>query len=247
MAQGIPRDPVGPQARAAMNWNPFTETWRNLALARQNPLVFKSLLAISWMWFFGAVYLSQFPSFAKEVLRGDEQVASLLLVIFSLGVGAGALLCEGLSRRQSALGLVPLGALGMSLFSLDLYGVCQALPAGDLQSLPVFLGALSHVHLMLDLFLLSACVGFYSVPLYALIQQDAPSEHRARIIAANNILNALFMVVSAVVVGALLMAGWQIPQVFAVLALVNAVFAIWFLASTGVFWAAFKRRWRDLI
>jgi fatty acid desaturase len=100
---------------------------------------------------------------------------------------------------------------------------------------------------MLDLFLLSACVGFYSVPLYALIQQDAPSEHRARIIAANNILNALFMVVSAVVVGALLMAGWQIPQVFAALALVNAVFAIWFLASTGVFWAAFKRRWRDLI
>ena len=248
MAQGIPpveRSDTAP--RPKLNWNPFTETGRNLKLAAQDPLVFKSLLAISWMWFFGAVYLSQFPSFAKQVLRGDEQVASGLLVVFSLGVGAGALMCERWSRRQSALGLVPLGALGMSLFSLDLSVLSSGLPVSGLQNLTVFLSTLSHWHLLLDLFLLSASVGFYSVPLYALIQEKAPTAHRARIIAANNILNALFMVVSSVVVGALLVAGWQIPQVFAALAVLNGAFAVWFFASTGVFWAAFKRRWRGLI
>src|SRR6218665_3729913 len=83
-----------------INWNPFTETWRNLQLAQQNVVVFRSLLGISWMWFFGAMFLSQFPSLGKEVLHGDEQVASLLLVVFSVGIGIGALLCERLSRRH---------------------------------------------------------------------------------------------------------------------------------------------------
>lgn len=245
MAQGIPAAPaLSTQTKPVINWNPLTETARNLRLAGQDPLVFKSLLAISWMWFFGAVFLSQFPNFAKEVLRGDEQVASLLLVIFSLGVGVGALLCERLSQHQSALGLVPMGALGMSLFSLDLAAVSQQLPHTGLQSLTEFLATFAHWHLILDLFLISAAVGIYSVPLYALIQEKAPLAHRAGIIAANNILNALFMVVSSVAVGALLTAGWQIPQVFAAVAALNAVFAAWFFASTGVFWQAFKRRWR---
>ena len=261
MAQGIPNSTTQGKAQenaektselstsapSPINWNPFTETWRNLVLARQDPLVFKSLLAISWMWFFGAVYLSQFPSFAKEVLHGDAQVASMMLVVFSMGVGAGALMCERLSQRQSANGLVPLGALGMTVFSLDLSAVSSGLPASELQSLTTFLTVPAQGHLVLDLFLLSASVGLYSVPLYALIQEKAQPDHRARIIAANNILNALFMVVSSVGVGALLVAGWTIPQVFAGMAAVNAVFALWFFASTGDFWAAFKRRWRGLI
>jgi MFS family permease len=96
-----------------INWNPFSETWRNLKLAHGNLVVFRSLLGISWMWFFGAVFLSQFPSFAKEVLHGNEQVASLLLVVFSVGIGTGSLLCEMLSRRHVEIGLVPLGAIGM--------------------------------------------------------------------------------------------------------------------------------------
>jgi MFS family permease len=261
MAQGIPNSETKGKAHedaektkvlstpapSPINWNPFTETWRNLVLSRQDPLVFRSLLAISWMWFFGAVYLSQFPSFAKEVLHGDAQVASMMLVVFSMGVGAGALMCERLSQHQSANGLVPLGALGMTVFSLDLSAVSSGLPASELQSLTAFLTVPAHGHLVLDLFLLSASVGLYSVPLYALIQEKAQPDHRARIIAANNILNALFMVVSSVGVGALLVAGWTIPRVFAAMASVNALFAIWFFASTGVFWAAFKRRWRGLI
>ena len=100
----------------AINWNPITETWRNLKLAHENIVVFRSLLGISWMWFFGAVFLSQFPAFAKEVLHGNEQVASLLLVVFSVGIGIGSLLCEVLSKRHVEIGLVPLGAIGMTVF-----------------------------------------------------------------------------------------------------------------------------------
>ncbi len=111
-----------------INWNPFTETWRNLKLAHGNIVVFRSLLGISWMWFFGAVFLSQFPSLAKDVLHGDEQVASLLLVVFSIGIGIGSLLCEVLSRRHVEIGLVPLGAIGMSVFSIDLYFASRGLP-----------------------------------------------------------------------------------------------------------------------
>ena len=118
------------------------ETWRNLKLAHGNLVVFRSLLGISWMWFFGAVFLSQFPSFAKEVLHGDEQVASLLLVVFSVGIGIGSLLCEVLSRRHVEIGLVPLGAIGMSVFAIDLYFASRGLPrAGALRRWAQFLGA----------------------------------------------------------------------------------------------------------
>ena len=126
-AQAIPPSPsVAPAL--AINWNPVSETWRNLQIARADPVVFRSLLGISWMWFFGAAFLAQFPSFAKEVLHGDEQVASLLLVVFSIGIGTGSLLCEGLSRRRIELGLVPLGAIGMSVFAIDLYFASRTLP-----------------------------------------------------------------------------------------------------------------------
>ncbi|MEP7303350.1 MAG: MFS transporter, partial [Caldimonas sp.] len=108
VAQYVPASPsTDPGLR--INWNPVTETWRNLKLAHGNLVVFRSLLGISWMWFFGAVFLAEFPSFAKEVLHGDEQVASLLLVVFSVGIGIGSLLCEVLSRRHVEIGLVPLG------------------------------------------------------------------------------------------------------------------------------------------
>ena len=117
-----------PTRTCAINWNPFTETWRNLKLAHGNLVVFRSLLGISWMWFFGAVFLAQFPSFAKDVLHGDEQVASLLLVVFSVGIGVGSLLCEMLSRRHVEIGLVPLGAIGMSVFAIDLYFASRGLP-----------------------------------------------------------------------------------------------------------------------
>jgi 1-acyl-sn-glycerol-3-phosphate acyltransferase len=211
--------------RLKINWNPVTETWRNLKLAHGNVAVFRSLLGISWMWFFGAVFLSQFPSFAKEVLHGDEQVASLLLVVFSVGIGTGSLLCEVLSRRHVEIGLVPLGAIGMTVFAIDLYFASRGLAAPAEMGLAKFVGQAPHWRVMADLALLSLFAGLYSVPMYALIQLRSQPTHRARIIAANNILNALFMIASAVIAGAMLKSGFTIPQIFLAVGIANAVVA----------------------
>jgi 1-acyl-sn-glycerol-3-phosphate acyltransferase len=225
-AQGIPASPsTDPNLR--INWNPVTETWRNLMLARENIVVFRSLLGISWMWFFGAVFLSLFPSFAKEVLHGDEQVASLLLVVFSVGIGTGSLLCEVLSKRHVEIGLVPLGAIGMSVFAIDLYFASRGLPPAASHTLTQFVSQPAHWRVMADLALLSLFAGLYSVPMYALIQLRSQPSHRARIIAANNILNALFMIVSSLGVGVLLAANFTIPQVFLITGLLNAVVAFY--------------------
>ena len=225
-AQAIPATPATDPA-LRINWNPFTETWRNLMLARQNIVVFRSLLGISWMWFFGAVFLAQFPSFAKEVLHGDEHVASMLLVVFSIGIGTGSLLCEVVSKRHVEIGLVPLGAIGMSVFAIDLYFASRGLPSSGLLGLADFMAQPVHWRVMADLALLSLFAGLYSVPMYALIQLRSLPSHRARIIAANNILNALFMIVSSVGVGALLAANFTIPQVFLITGLLNAVVAFY--------------------
>ena len=223
-AQAVPPSP-SPDPDLVVNWNPVTETWRNLKLAHGNVVVFRSLLGISWMWFFGAAFLAQFPSFAKDVLHGDEQVASLLLVVFSIGIGVGSLLCEVLSRRHVEIGLVPLGAIGMSVFSVDLYFASRGLPPSAGYTIGAFVAEHAHWRVMADLALLSLFAGLYSVPMYALIQLRSAPSHRARIIAANNILNALFMIASSVLVGALLAAGLTIPQVFLVVGLLNAVVA----------------------
>jgi 1-acyl-sn-glycerol-3-phosphate acyltransferase len=224
VAQFIPAAPATDPG-LKINFNPVSETWRNLKLAHGNLVVFRSLLGISWMWFFGAVFLSQFPSFAKEVLHGDEQVASLLLVVFSIGIGTGSLLCEVLSRRHVEIGLVPLGAIGMSVFAVDLYFASRGLPPATSLTLMQFLAAPAHWRVMADLALLSLFAGLYSVPMYALIQLRSQPTHRARIIAANNILNALFMIASSIIAGVLLKLGASIPQIFLAVGLANAVVA----------------------
>ncbi|WP_269630580.1 MFS transporter [Pelomonas sp. BJYL3] len=226
-AQLIPHSP-STDPGLKINWNPFTETWRNLVLAREQLAVFRSLLGISWMWFFGAVFLANFPAFAKEVLHGNEQVASLLLVVFSIGIGTGSLLCEMLSRRHVEIGLVPLGAIGMSVFALDLSAASQGLPAvAQALTLSEFLAQPAHWRVLVDLCLLALFAGLYSVPMYALIQMRSQPSHRARIIAANNILNALFMIASSLICGVLLGAGLSLPQLFGLLGLANAVVALY--------------------
>jgi 1-acyl-sn-glycerol-3-phosphate acyltransferase len=224
IAQFIPSAP-STDPNLKVNFNPVTETLRNLKLAHGNLVVFRSLLGISWMWFFGAVFLSQFPSFAKEVLHGDEQVASLLLVVFSIGIGAGSLLCEVMSRRHVEIGLVPMGAIGMSVFAIDLYFASRGLPPADALTLSQFLAQGAHWRVLADLALLSLFAGLYSVPMYALIQLRSQPTHRARIIAANNILNALFMIASSVLAGLLLKFGATIPQIFLLVGIANALVA----------------------
>jgi 1-acyl-sn-glycerol-3-phosphate acyltransferase len=220
--------PVSPASQPGLriNWNPVTETWRNLALARENRTVFLSLLGISWLWFVGATFLTSFFNFAKDVLSANPDVVTVLLATFSLGIAFGSLLCERLSKRRVEIGLVPLGSIGMSVFAIDLYFASHALPQpGHLLGVGEFLSRLGHWRILADLFLLAMFGGFYSVPLYALIQSRSQPTHRARIIAANNILNSLFMIMSALMAVALTSAGVSIPGIFLVTALLNVVAA----------------------
>ena len=209
----------------AINWNPFTETWANLAIAARDATVFHSLLGISWLWFFGSIFLTSFTPFTKEVLGGDENVVTVLLAVFSAGIGLGALACERLSGRKVEIGLVPFGSIGMTVFAVDLWLASRGLaPAGE-KGVSAFLGESSSLRVIADLFLLALFAGFYSVPLYALIQSRSEPNHRARIIAANNILNALFMIAAALMATALLRAGLTLPQLFLVVGLMNAAVA----------------------
>lgn len=224
-AQFVPLSPATDPA-LRLNWNPWSETWRNLAVARKNVAVFRSILGISWMWFFGAVFLAQFPSFSKDVMHGTEEVASLLLTVFSLGIGLGSLSCEMLSRRHVEIGLVPLGAIGMTVFAVDLGFFSQGLPTPQIAySVTQFVMLSAHWRVLFDLFGLAFFAGVYSVPMYALIQLRCQPSYRARIIASNNILNALFIIASAIGAGLLLASGVSVPSLFIVLGVLNAVVA----------------------
>ena len=224
--------PLSPAADPGLsiNWNPFTETWKNLGHARSNRSVFLSLLGISWLWFFGSIFLTTFTGFAKETLGGDQNVVTLLLAVFSIGIGVGSLLCERLSGHKVEIGLVPFGSIGMTVFAVDLWYASSGMAPHDpavLSGLSAFLADHSHWRIMADLFLLAMFAGFYSVPLYALIQIRCEPSHRARIIAANNILNALFMVVASVMAAALLQGGLSLPQLYVVVGLLNAAVAVY--------------------
>ncbi|MFP6559620.1 MFS transporter [Paraburkholderia sp. B3] len=224
------------QSDLRINWNPFSETWRNLRLARGDRTVFLSLLGISWLWFVGATFLASFFNFAKDVLSADPDVVTVLLAMFSLGIGIGSLLCERLGRRRIEIGLVPLGSIGMSVFGIDLFFASHALPAAShLLTVGEFLRVGAHWRVLADLFLLAMFGGFYSVPLYALIQSRSAPSHRARIIAANNILNSLFMIVSALMAIALSKAGVGIPGIFLTTALLNIVVAAYIYALVPEF------------
>ncbi|HEX7271875.1 MAG TPA: MFS transporter [Casimicrobiaceae bacterium] len=234
VSRAIPITPaVAPELK--INWNPFTETARNLRFAYGNRVVWLSMLGISWFWFYGATYLTQFANFTKDVLGGDEHVATLLLAIFSVGIGIGSLLCERLSGRKVELGLVPFGSIGLSLFAIDLYAASHDLAAHGLTGIEGFLSVRAHWRVAADLVLLGVFGGFYIVPLYALIQERSDPSHRSRIIAANNILNALFMVVSAGAALGLLKAGLSIPALFLATGLMNAVVALYIYALVPEF------------
>lgn len=227
VSQGVPVSPA-PQPDLRINWNPFTETWRNLVLARQSRVVFLSLLGISWLWFLGATFLTSFFSFAKDVLGGDQNVVTLLLAVFSVGIGIGSLLCERLSGRHVEIGLVPFGSIGMTVFAVDLYFATHGQATGaTLSGVGGFLAQPGHWRVLVDLFCVAMFGGFYSVPLYALIQSRSAPTHRARIIAANNILNSFFMIAASLLGVFMTQAGYSIPQLFLVVGLLNAVVAIY--------------------
>ena len=238
-SRGIPAAPA-PVPELVVSLNPFSETWRNIGFASQNRTVFLSILGISWFWLYGALFLAQFPAYAKNVLGGSETSVTLLLAIFTIGIGLGSLLCERLSAGHVEIGLVPFGSIGLTLFGIDLAFASPALlPIGAPLSLANLL-ALHHTwRVLFDLFALGLFGGFFIVPLYALIQLRSAPEQRARIIAANNILNALFMVCGALAAAGLLGDGLSIPALFGVAALCNAVVAVYIYSLVPEFMLRF--------
>lgn len=210
-----------------VNWNALTETWRIIQFARQNRTVFLSVIGISWFWFFGATYLAQFPNFTRVVLHGNEQVVTLLLALFSVGVGVGSLFCERLSGRMVELGLVPFGSIGLTVFGIDIFFAVPDAATGELVGAIQFLQAPGSWRVSADVILIGLFGGFYVVPLYALVQQRSKASHRSRIIAGNNVLNALFMLMSAVMAISVLAAGLSIPELFLLTAVLNGFVAIY--------------------
>jgi len=219
----VPLAPVAPALRLQVN--PVVPTWQSIKRITQTRSIFLAILGISWFWFFGAAILSILPAYCKDFLHGDEALITLFLALFSVGIGIGSLLCGRLSARKLELGLVPLGSLGISLFSFELFlaGRPDALVASSAGHVTI-LGLLASAggwRIVMDLLLLAIFGGFFIVPLYTLIQQRSEETERSRIIAGNNILNALFMVVAALLLVLLFHLEVTIPQIFLILALLN--------------------------
>jgi len=210
--------------------NIAVETWRIIRYARRDRTVFLSILGISWFWAFGSAMVAQVPAYTLDFLNGDEAVATTLLVAFAVGVGIGSLLCEKLSGHRIELGLVPFGSIGMTVFAVDLYFAQPDANGMLVAGTAAFLERAGSWRVLADLALLGAFGGIYSVPLYAMIQKRADRRYLSRIIAANNIINAVLMVAAAVFAIALLNAGLSIPGLFLVLAGINALVAIYIYA-----------------
>jgi 1-acyl-sn-glycerol-3-phosphate acyltransferase len=223
-SRGIPRAAAA-MPELVLDWNILRQSWgiMRLGLKEQPVSVSRSLVGNSWFWFLGAVYLTQIPAYAKEWLYGDESVVTLILTVFSLGIGLGSMLCERMSGHKVEIGLVPFGSIGLTLFGILLWwhsgGFPQAEQAHD------WLGVLAQGQawwVLGSILGIGLFGGFYIVPLYALIQSRTAEHERARVIAANNILNALFMVASAIAsILFLSVAELSIPQLFLVISLMN--------------------------
>lgn len=230
-SRGIPQAAaVDPTLR--INWNPLSETWRIFQHTRANRTVFLSILGISWFWFYGMCYLVQLPNYTIYTLGGNPQVVALLMALFSIGIGVGSLLCERLSGRKVEIGLVPFGSIGLSLFALDLYFAAPTVQTltevdGTLIGAMEFMQHGTSWRILFDVLFIGMFGGFYIVPLYALVQQRSEPSHRSRIIAGNNILNAFFMVLSVTLAIIVLDAGFSIPQLMLLVAVLNAVVAIY--------------------
>ena len=250
-SRGVPDSPAQ-EPSLTINWNPFTETYRSIKFIWHHQAVWLAIIAISWFWFYGATLLAQFPSLAKNVLHGDESVFILLLTTFSLGIGIGSLLCEKLSKGKVELGLVLFGAIGLTLFSIDLYfsgtHIHGLWDSKTLLDYAAFISShfdidgqltFSHWRLIMDIVLIGLFGGFYIVPLYSFVQSRAEKSHQSRVIAATNILNALFMVASAGFSIWIFKQGLNIPELFLTTALLNIIVMIYLCARQPAYYTSF--------
>ncbi len=216
-----------------IDWNFFRTSFETIRYAKSLPLIFMVLLGNSWYWFYGATYLTQIPQLTQQNLHGNENVVSLLLTFFSVGIGVGSLLCRKIGGTEVNIKMVPLGAIGLTLFAIYLAGSLAFVPerTGDLISVTdMFSSGAPYYHVMLAVTLLGISGGFYIVPLYAMMQAYAPKSHRARVVAANNIFNAILMVSSAIFsIIILSILKIDIKILFCITAVLSALFSTWLL------------------
>ena len=216
-----------------IDWNFFRTSFQTLKYAKSLPMIFLILLGNSWYWFYGATYLTQIPQLTQQNLHASENVVSLLLTLFSVGIGVGSLLCRKIGGTEVNIKMVPIGAVGLTIFAFYLAGALAFVPekTGALLGLSeVFQQGWSYYHVMCAVTLLGISGGFYIVPLYAMMQAYSPRSHRARVVAANNILNAIFMVSSAIFsILILSILKIALKLLFSVTAVLSAVFTFWLL------------------
>ena len=220
--------PVAPAAdpELKISFNIIKQTANTLAIARKDSRIFFAIISISWFWCLGSVYLTQFPSYSKNFLGGDEMVVSILLAMFAIGISIGSILAGFLSRGGPGLFLIPVGTIGLTIFGVDLFFANHQAYTGELMSISEFIKSWSNLRVLADLLLIGVFAGFYVVPLQAFIQHESEARTRSRLIAANNILNAIFMVLGAAASILFFSFSDKIPLLFLFMALLN-VFAYW--------------------
>lgn len=202
--------------------NLFRSTWQLITYPVPNRPVFMSIIGISWFWFLGSVFLAQFPSFAKDIVGGDEQVSTLFLVIFTVGIGFGATFCNKLLGGRVSGKYVPGSLIAISVFIVMLYLVSPSQAAGGaLSGVGAFLSSGRSWLIILSMFLIAASGGLYSIPMYAMMQNLTPETHMARTIASLNIIDSLGMVIAAALMSAMIAAGMSINAVFLSMAFIN--------------------------
>jgi len=227
-AQFVPYTPSS-SPEIKINFNIFKATYKNIKFLPSNKVVFLSVLAISWFWFYGSIFLMQIPNFTIKILSGNKGVATWLLSMFSIGIGIGSLLCEKLSGKRVEIGLVPLGAIGLAIFGWDIAMASENWPPfAKLFTFGEFWAVKGSLRILLDLVFIGVSGGLYIVPLYALLQERSDAKHLSRVIAGNNIINALFMVCAALL--AMFILGymeWTIPQLFKVTVILNILVCLY--------------------
>ncbi len=230
-----PLEPSNPELKLRLN--PVTTTWEIIKISAADRSIFYSIIGISWFWFAGIELLSMIPVYCRYYLYGSESVITLFMALFSVGIGAGSILCEKLSFRKVELGLVPLGTLGMSLFAFDLFLAGQPLKSAPdtLLNALEFLKVPGGRRIAVDMFLFSVSGGFFTVPLYTFLQKGSEAGIRSRIIAANNIMNAIFMVAASLFLASLYHFGLTYPQVFLVMAGMNICVAVYIYTAVPEF------------
>lgn len=237
-SRSIPTTPAV-EPKLKINWNLFSETVNNLKFLGNNKVVYLAILGISWFWFYGAIFLAQIVSYTQYTLAGTGSVATLVLATFSVGIAIGSILCEKLSSGRIEIGLVPIGAIGLSVFAIDLYYANTSSGLTATYNWLQFIDNPANWRVLFDFVFIGIFGGIFTVPLYALVQQRSDKKHLSRIIASNNILNALFMVISGLFSMVLLSYDFSIPQIFLLTGIINIFVAIYVFTKAPEFISRF--------